>query len=123
MGTLNCVFLSGYVVRDAETRFIGTGTPLCSFSIGVPRSYQQAGGWVKKPSFVDCKVWGELAERVSIQLHKGTEVAIQGRLEQERWQSPEGNARSRLVVVADRIEVLGQPKTSRHAESGNDVPF
>jgi single-stranded DNA-binding protein len=157
MATLNHVYLSGYVTRDADMRYrfseiklqkapcpwavnpgslarnlcnylsenlyLNTGAQLCLFSIGVPRSWQQEGEWKKETSFVDVKCWGDLAERVGEQLHKGAEVAIQGRLEQERWQTTEGNARSRIVIVADRIEVISQPRASRQAESNDDLPF
>ena len=123
MATLNCTFLSGYVTRDAETRFVGAGTALATFSIGVTRSWQDKDGkWQKETSFVDVKAWAALAERTAPHLTKGAEVAVSGRLEQERWTSPDGAPRSKLVVVADRIDVIGQPKEKRQPDS-DDVPF
>ena len=120
MSTMNHVYISGYVTRDAELRFVSSGTPLCSFSIGVPRSWQQSGQWKKETSFIDCKAWGELAEHAGEQLHKGVGILVQGRSQQERWETEEGNVRSRLVVVADHVQVVGQSKARN---SNDDLPF
>jgi single-strand DNA-binding protein len=122
LDALNHVFISGYVVRDPELRYIESGTALVSFAITVVRNYQQGGEWKKETSFVDVKCWGELAERASEQLGKGAKVVIQGRLQQERWETAEGGARSRMVIVADHVEVVGQPK-AKQAAGADDLPF
>jgi single-strand DNA-binding protein len=120
MAILNHVYLSGYVTRDAESRSVGAGSRLCSFSIGATRSYQQAGEWKKETSFIDVKAWNEVAERMCTQLRKGAEVTVQGRLQQESWEA-DGARRSRLVVVADRIQVISQPKA--RSRDDDDLPF
>lgn len=118
MANLNTVFIKGNVTRDPEVRYVKTGTALCSFAIGHNRHYRKGDEMVKETSFIDVKGWGELAERASEQLAKGTEVIVSGRLEQERWQAADGTARSRIVVVADKIDVVGQPRGAREPRPG-----
>lgn len=47
---------------------------------------------------VDVEAWGSLAESASQQLSKGTQVAIQGRLRQDKWADQSGQTRTRLKV-------------------------
>jgi single-strand DNA-binding protein len=105
MATLNHCFISVNLTKDPEQRFTKSGMALASFSIAVNRSYQLNGAWQKEVSFIDCKAWGELAQRVS-ELSKGTPVILQGELRQERWEASDGSQRSRLVIIADRVTAV-----------------
>ncbi|KAK9861227.1 hypothetical protein WJX84_009182 [Apatococcus fuscideae] len=62
---------------------------------------------------VDVEAWGSLAESASQQLGKGSRVAVQGRLKQEKWAEATGQTRSRLKVVANtinRVRPYGGPR-------------
>ena len=47
---------------------------------------------------VDVEAWGSLAESASQQLSKGSQVAVQGRLRQDKWADQSGQTRTRLKV-------------------------
>ena len=47
--------------------------------------------------------WAELAENVSESLAKGNRVVVTGRLEQRSWETPDGDQRSVVEIVADEI--------------------
>ena len=62
---------------------------------------------------------------------KGDEVAVEGRLELDRWEAQDGSKRSRLYVVANRVEFLrnkrseqadGEPVAAA-ADHGEDIAF
>jgi single-strand DNA-binding protein len=54
-------------------------------------------------SFFDIVCWREMAENASESLSKGARVVVTGRLEQRSWETPEGEKRSKIEVVADEI--------------------
>jgi single-strand DNA-binding protein len=128
MSSVNVVFVSGNLTRDPELRYVATGTPLLIFSIAVSRNYQRDGQWQKEVSYVDAKCWGQTAERAAERMAKGAEVAIAGRLQMESWQTSDGANRSKLLVVADRVDVVRGGKTAGNSRSfvpvaDDDLPF
>jgi single-strand DNA-binding protein len=47
--------------------------------------------------------WREQAENASESLARGSRVIVTGRLEQRSWETPDGDKRSKVEVVADEI--------------------
>ena len=65
--------------------------------------------------FFDCKAFGKTAENLTKYFQKGSKVIVEGRLAQERWESKDGNARSKVVIVANMIHFAG-PKPVENPE-------
>lgn len=111
MANLNKVFLIGRLTRDPEYKeFEGSGTKVCDLGLATSRNWRdkQSGEKKEETTFVDIKVWGRQAEIANQYLNKGREVMIEGRLEWYQWDDKNtGAKRSKLRVVADRIQFLG----------------
>ena len=61
--------------------------------------------------------WSQQAEVITQYCQKGRPIVVEGRLEQERWETPAGEKRSRLKVVAQRVTFLpGNGGAAREAE-------
>jgi len=136
---LNRVMLIGRLTRDPEVRFLPSGMQVTSLSIAVSRNFKDKNGeWREETSFFDIESYGKLAERLGTQLSKGYQVLIEGSLRQDRWESPSGEKRSKVKIVADRIALIAKPgdrnikSTSTEEdlnipgedfESDEDVPF
>jgi single-strand DNA-binding protein len=59
-------------------------------------------------NYIDITLWGKQAESLSQYLAKGKQIAVDGKLKQERWTDRDtGNNRSKLGVVAFSIQLLG----------------
>jgi single-strand DNA-binding protein len=71
--------------------------------MAVNRRYQKQGEWVEQTSFFNVTAWGTLGENASNSLHKGARVLVNGRLDQRSWETPEGEKRSVVEIVADEI--------------------
>jgi single-strand DNA-binding protein len=101
----NSVTLVGNVTRDPELRFTNTGQPTASFGLAVNRRWQnrQTQEWEEATSFFDVVCWREMAENVSESLSKGSRVVVCGRLTQRSWETPDGDRRSKVEVVADEV--------------------
>jgi single-strand DNA-binding protein len=107
MANINRVVLVGNLTKDPELRPT-SGSSLCKLRIAVnTRRKDETGQWVDKPNYFDVTVWGNQAESCAQYLSKGRPVAIDGRLEWREWETPEGNKRQAVDVVADTVQFLG----------------
>ena len=108
MAAINRVVLVGNLTRDPELRHTPSGTAVCNLRLAVnTRRKDETGQWVDKPNYFDITVWGNQGERCAQYLTKGRPVAIDGRLEWREWETPEGNKRQAVDVVADTVQFLG----------------
>lgn len=106
---LNVVAISGNLGSDAELRQTQTGANILSLTIAVnERRKDQSGEWSDYTNWVDCTVFGKRAESLAQYLTKGTKVSVQGHLHQSKWQTQDGQKRSKLEVVVDEIEFMSQ---------------
>jgi single-strand DNA-binding protein len=105
----NSVILVGRLTRDPELKRTSSAKSVCRFDIAMSRRFkdQVTGEWKDSdPTFVPIIVWGEQAERCAERLKKGIPVYLEGRLQTSSWQSTDGSKRSRLEVVASRVQFL-----------------
>lgn len=104
---LNKVFLIGRLTRDPEIRFLPSGTQVTTFSIAVNRRFKVGDDWREETYYFDIETFGNLAERLGKQLNKGTQILIEGQLRQDRWETSSGEKRSKIKVVADKVNLIG----------------
>lgn len=114
MANLNKVFLIGNLTRDPELRYIPSGTAVASFTLATGRAYTLASGEKREETcFVRVVAWARTAELCGEYLTKGSPVFVEGRLSSRSWETPEGQKRSTIEVVAQNIQFMGRsPKTA-----------
>jgi single-strand DNA-binding protein len=105
MSNGNTVTLVGNITRDPELRFTNTGQATATFGLAVNRVWndRQTNERRESTSFFDVVCWREMAENVSESLQKGARVVVTGRLEQRSWETPDGDRRSKVEVIADEV--------------------
>ena len=99
----NTVMVVGNATRDPELRFTPSGTPVCTFGLAWNRRYERNGEQVEETSFFDITCWSSLAENVAESITKGARVIVSGRLDQRSWETPEGDKRNKVEIVADEV--------------------
>jgi single-strand DNA-binding protein len=104
MNNLNSILIEGNMVRDPLLRSTPKGTSVCSFTLASNRFFRQDTGLEKEVGFFDVETWGKLAEACYNRGHKGRGVRVVGRLKQDRWNSADGKAHSRVTIVAEHVE-------------------
>ena len=110
MASYNRVVLMGNLTRDPELRYIPSGTAVADVGLAVSDRRKNAQGeWVEETTFVDVTLWGRTAEVASEYLSKGSPALIEGRLKLDQWETQEGQKRSKLRVVGERMQMLGAP--------------
>ena len=123
MADLNSVSLTGRLTADPELKEFGEGKQVANFSLAV-NEYKKGDG--DAVSFVPVTVWNKTAEVAKNFLTKGSQVAIKGRLQQQRWEQ-DGQKRSKIQIICESLTLLGGKK-KENAEptasvSGGDSPF
>ena len=134
MTELNSVIEIGRLTRDISERdfaYTTGGTARLNLSIAVNRSEKRNGAWQDKVSYLDVTVWGKTAENIKPYLHKGKQIAVDGYLDQQRWEK-DGVKYSKVVIIADSVQLLGGNESAPQAQqpageyqsagSGDDFP-
>lgn len=121
---INRVVISGNLTRDPELRSTSGGLSVLKMGVAVNdrRKNQQTGEWEDVPNFVDVTVFGARGEALSRFLSKGSKVAIEGKLRWSQWESPQGDKRSKLEVVADEVELLSAREGASGGYSAPSAP-
>ena len=144
MPSFNKAILMGNLTRDPELRAIPSGAPVCNFDLALNRVYTtQAGERKEEVCYMTVVVWGKQGEHCAQYLKKGRGAHVEGHLQQRTWTTPEGQKRSKIEVVAERVQFLGDgrgpraapapdadadppaqvPEADAPAPSDDDVPF
>lgn len=113
MSNINMVVLTGNLTRDPELRTTASGMNVLQFSMAVNDRVKEGGEWKDRPNYIDCTMFGTRAESLSRFLHKGSKIAVQGKLHWSSWEK-DNQKRSKIEVFPDSVELL-TPRTSQPA--------
>lgn len=116
MISFNKVILLGNLTRDPEVRYLPSGTAVVSFAIAVNRRFKQGDETKDEVSYIDIVAFGKTAENCGQYLNKGDGVLVDGRLQQRRWETEDGQKRSKVEVVAQTVNFM--PKRSGQQSAG-----
>jgi len=111
---LNSVIVEGNLTKNADFDSTQKGTGFCTFSVATNRYFKSGEEIQHEVSYFDVEAWGKLADSCHGLLVKGSGVRVVGRLKQDRWNSEDGKARSRVKIVAEHIEA--KPVTAAEKE-------
>ncbi len=118
--SINRYIATGNLTREPELRRTANGMAVMNIGIAVNdrRKNPQSGEWEDYPNFLTCVMFGTRAESVSGYLHKGSKVAIEGKLRFSQWEK-DGQKRSKIEVMIDDLELL----TPRNQAPATQVPI
>lgn len=114
---LNHVVIIGRLVGDPQIKYTPNGTAVTKFSIANNDSFTTNNETKEYANFFDVVVWGNQAINCEKYLKKGSQVAIDGNLKQNRWKDQVGNNRSKVEIVANRVQFL---TPAQHNNAVND---
>lgn len=103
---MNKVILIGRLTRDPELRYTSSNIATASFSIAVDRNFTNQNG-EREADFINIVVWRKQAENCKNYLTKGSQVAIDGRIQTRSYDGQDGQKRYVTEVVADNVQFLG----------------
>ncbi len=131
MVSFNKVILIGNLTKDPEVRYIPSGTAVATLGLAVNHRYKQGTEMKEEVCFIDVVVFGKQAENSGQYLSKGQAVIVEGRLQQRRWETEDGQKRAKHEVVAQGIRFMPKRQGSEGGdkgefsieEGGEEVPF
>ena len=118
--SLNTFVGIGRLTRDPDVRYNpNTQVAVARFTIAIDSGY----GDNKRTDFPSIVVFGKMAEVVEKYLKKGSQVAVQGRL-QTGFYEKDGVRHYTTDIIASNIKFLAKPKQDSNTSSSeqNDIP-
>ena len=84
---MNSVTLIGRLGTDPEVRYTQGNQAVANFRLATTEHVKGE----KKTEWSNIVAWGKTAENVGRYCHKGSQVAVQGRLQTRSWEDKSGN--------------------------------
>lgn len=103
---INNIVIMGRLTKDAEERKTNSGKTVCSFCVAVDDRFDR-----EKTHFIDVIAWNNTAEFVCKYFHKGSMIAVQGRLTTRMWEDKNGSKHKAVEIVADEVSFCGDKKS------------
>ena len=116
MQGINTVVLVGRLAADPILRKTQSNKSVTSFTVAVDRRTGQ--GNEQTADFINCTTWNQVADNVAKYLRKGSLVALEGRLQQNKFTDKQGNNRSSYEVVCDNVRFLD----TKSSQTSNTEP-
>lgn len=111
---VNNATISGRIGREPEIRYTQDGLGIANFSVAV-QGYSKKRDKDDQPThWLDVKAFGSLAEFIAKHAPKGARVFVSGELQQEKWQTQNGENRSRVVINARQIDLMDWKETGQY---------
>jgi single-strand DNA-binding protein len=112
---INSFTMIGRLTRDPELSYTPqNNTAVCKFSVA-----NNTGKDDSTVGFYNVVVWGKMAEIANQYLEKGSQVVLNGRLQQRRYQGKDGTNKSIVELVANNVQFVGPKKSG---QGGNNPP-
>lgn len=126
---MNKVILIGRLSRDVESRYTQSGTAVSTFSLAVNRvlTKEQKTNGMQSADFINCVAWGRTAEVLAQYCHKGSRIAIEGRLQVRNYTTQDGTKRYATEVIVEQMEMLDSKSAGNNTGgtyiADEEIPF
>lgn len=129
---MNNITIAGQLGKDAETRYMPNGDPVCSFSVADSQGKEKPTIWWR------CSLFGKRAESLSQYLTKGQAVTVSGSVTEREYTDKDGAQKKAIEIRVQDVALQGgKPKeaqqtrapAAKHAGGGgfdadsDDPPF
>ena len=121
---MNKVILMGRLTKDPEVKYVqGANTfTVARYTLAVNRRFKRDGE--PDVDFIGCVAFGKSAEFVEKYLKKGQQIAIQGRLQFEKWTDQSGNKHYSTNVIVEEHYFCGNKTAGNiNTASADDMGF
>lgn len=118
---MNKVFLIGRLCKDSEIRYTQTNIACATFDIAINNG-KDSDGNERKADFIRVVVWGNQAENLAKYTHKGSQIAVDGKIQTRSYENEKGVKVYVTEVVAKQIQFLDSKKDERPLPPEPDYP-
>lgn len=105
----NKVQLIGNLGNNPEVKTLEGGKKMAKFSVATNETYRNAKGEkVVETQWHNLIAWGKVAEIAEKFLHKGSEVALEGKLINRSYNDKDGNKKYVTEIQVNELLMLGK---------------
>lgn len=125
---INQMVVSGNLAKDAVLRVTPNGKHIATFSIPAKSGF----GENEKTAWIQCKMFGGMAEKLTAYLHKGSKVTVVGEFTIEEWVKDSGEKVQTPTLLVRDIDLPPKrgDQSANQQQSANiphdqdwDIPF
>lgn len=118
---MNKVVLMGRLIRDPEMKQTRSGVAVAKFAIAVSRRFKNADGEYET-DFINCTAWRNTAEFVCKYFSKGSQIAVVGSIQTQKYTDEDGNKRTATGVVVDEVHFSGSKRSGENTTADEAPP-
>lgn len=119
---MNVVILVGRMTKDVELRKLSDGKTVATFTVAIKRTYKANDG--QDADFIQCVVWGRMAENLGRYCEKGSLIGVEGRLSTRSYNNSYGHKTYVTEVMCSNIQYLNSKRnTSNFDIQDDDIQF
>ena len=116
---MNKVFLVGRLARDPELRYTASNLATMRTAIAVDRQFVREGE-ERGTDFINIVAFGQRAETMKKYLTKGSQIAVDGRIQTGSYDGQDGKKVYTTDVIIENFQFL-DTKASRNLDSSFDA--
>jgi len=116
----NVVVLTGRLTKDVELKYTQSGKAVTNFTLAVDDGF----GDKKKAYFFNCVLWEKGAETLANYTHKGSKIAVTGKLSSRNYEANDGSKRTVVEVQVNQFggfELLDSKKDNDQRPAQNNL--
>jgi single-strand DNA-binding protein len=133
MTSINKTVLIGNVGNAPEVRYMPSGDPVMNFSVATTHRWKdnKTEEWREVTEWHRVVVFGRIVPELSLQLPKGSQVYIEGRLQTRKWKDANNNDKQVTEIKAEICKLfakepssaIAHPSAPAISEPPDDLPF
>jgi single-strand DNA-binding protein len=114
---------TGNLGRDAELKYTKSGSPVMSFSVADSKSRKLDNGeWeTLAEQWMNCTIWGSLAEFYDGKLTKGSRVTVYGDFMSRKYEAKDGTPGVSLDVNVKGVDIMPSKNGGRQAAAATSA--
>lgn len=124
---MNNVVLIGRLVKNPEMRYTESQMAICRFTLAVNRERSRENE--QQADFINMIAFAKTAENIEKYIFKGSQIAVQGRIQTGSYVNKEGMKVYTTEVVVNAVQFLDTKKAAEANPDGFDeiedeqIPF
>lgn len=116
---MNNVQLIGRLTRDVDLKQTTSGTAVGTFTLAVNRSYTNQQG-EREADFINCVIWRKGAENLARYTRKGSQIAVDGRIQTRNYENQQGQRVYVTEVVVNNFYFIESRNQTEQRSQGDN---
>lgn len=120
---MNKVIITGRLTKEPEVRYSQTengNMAIARYTLASDRKFKKDGE--QNADFISCIAFGKSGEFAEKYLHKGTKIAVVGRIQTGSYTNKDGNKVYTTDVVVEEQEFCESKNVNANQKSADDRP-